>query len=73
MLHKYVDRCDSPEFVCPVEDLGWFESVTFLVIGLSAPSFNCAARENVIPGRQLQMSALQFISYFPNSAGIFDF
>lgn len=58
-----------------MEDLGWFESiaVTFLVIGLNASTFNCAARENVIPGWQLQMSALQFISYFPNSTGTLDF
>lgn len=58
-----------------MEDPGWFGSiaVTFLVIGLNAPTFNCAAGENVIPGWQLQMSALQFISYFPNSTGSLDF
>lgn len=56
-------------------DLGWLGSIalTFLVIGLNAPTFNCAARENGTPGQQLEMSALQFISYFPNSTGTVDF
>lgn len=62
---------DRAVYRATVSSLGWFApiAVTLLVIGINAPTLNCAARERVTAGRPLQMSASQVISCFRQSAG----
>lgn len=52
--------------------MGWFVSIAaaFLVIGINAPIFNCAARENVTTDQQLQTSALQFLATSESLLGV---
>lgn len=72
-----MDRCvNADSAVCSATSywLGGVISiaVTFLVVGINAPTFNCAARDNTTTEQQLQMSASQFISSSQKSVGSSD-
>lgn len=72
-----MDRCENVDSaVCSATSywLGGVISiaVTFLVVGINAPTFNCAARDNTTTEQQLQMSASQFISSSQKSVGSSD-